>query len=256
MKKIRFCLFALAFSTLSHAQSLRPQVIATAGGYQSSGYSLSYTIGETVTPTLSAGGYMLTQGFQQPFKVTLNLKCFLQGYYSGGSSQVPVLFNEGVSASTTLCDTILIELRSSVAPFAVVSQHQELLGTNGLVTFTGTAPAGSYYIVVKHRNTVQTWSAMPVILGVNTFYDFSLDAAQAYGGNQALVEPGVYAMFSGDINQDENIDLLDLALQEADINGFAFGYFNTDINGDGNVDLLDNPVLEANVNAFVFSMHP
>ena len=54
----------------------------------------------------------------------------------------------------------------------------------------------------------------------------------------------------------ENVDLLDLANLETDINDFQFGYFVTDINGDGNADLLDVPVLEENVNNFIFSNHP
>jgi hypothetical protein len=70
------------------------------------------------------------------------------------------------------------------------------------------------------------------------------------------VDPGVWAFYSGEINQDENIDLLDVALMEDDINNFQFGYFATDINGDGNVDLLDLPKPELNVNNFIFSAHP
>ncbi|HOZ53007.1 MAG TPA: hypothetical protein PLU17_14170, partial [Chitinophagaceae bacterium] len=64
------------------------------------------------------------------------------------------------------------------------------------------------------------------------------------------------ALFSGDLVVDENMDLLDLGLVEADISAFSFGYLPTDINGDGNVDLLDSPVLETNISNFVFSAHP
>jgi len=63
-------------------------------------------------------------------------------------------------------------------------------------------------------------------------------------------------LYSGDLNQDENIDLLDLGDIETDINNFQFGYFATDINGDGNVDLLDGPIVENNINGFIFSSHP
>ncbi len=70
------------------------------------------------------------------------------------------------------------------------------------------------------------------------------------------VEPSIWAFYTGDINQDENVDLLDLGEMEFDIANFAFGYFPTDLNGDGNVDLLDNPMAEENINNFVFSDHP
>ncbi|HOZ52763.1 MAG TPA: hypothetical protein PLU17_12945, partial [Chitinophagaceae bacterium] len=89
-----------------------------------------------------------------------------------------------------------------------------------------------------------------------TSYDFSSSASQAYGSNQAEIATGVWALFSGDLVVDENMDLLDLGLVEADISAFSFGYLATDINGDGNVDLLDSPVLETNISNFVFSAHP
>jgi hypothetical protein len=87
-------------------------------------------------------------------------------------------------------------------------------------------------------------------------YNFTSAANQAYGDNQVEVSTGVWALYSGDIIIDENIDLLDLGTLELDISNFSYGYMPTDLNGDGNVDLLDSPVLEANISNFVFSYHP
>ncbi|HNF71750.1 MAG TPA: dockerin type I domain-containing protein, partial [Chitinophagaceae bacterium] len=67
---------------------------------------------------------------------------------------------------------------------------------------------------------------------------------------------GVFVLYSGDLNKDENVDLLDQAFMEQDIDQFQSGYFATDINGDGNVDLLDSPVMELNVSEFIYSHHP
>ncbi|MCW3127294.1 MAG: hypothetical protein JWO03_2952 [Bacteroidetes bacterium] len=63
------------FSACTFAQSLSPQVLATAGAYSLVGnYSLSYTVGEmAAVQTLSAGGTILTQGFQQPNDITIGL---------------------------------------------------------------------------------------------------------------------------------------------------------------------------------------
>ncbi len=242
-----------------NAQTLSPQVFASAGGYQSNAtHSLSFTIGETNTQTLSSAGNMLTQGFQQPYKMTLNLKAYLQGYYTGAGIMENVVFNEGVTALPgNECDTVNIQLRQAFAPYALVSETKQIIQTNGLVTYSGSAAIGqSYYIVIKHRNTTETWSSNAVLLTENTFYDFSTAANKAYGDNQTEVEPGIWALYTGDINQDENVDLLDLSNLENDITNFQFGYFATDINGDGNVDLLDSPLLEENINGFIFSMHP
>ncbi len=72
-----------------------------------------------------------------------------------------------------------------------------------------------------------------------TNYDFTLAANKTYGNNLLEIMLGVFAFYSGYINQDVSIDLLNLGDIETDINNFEFGYFATDINGDGNVDLLD-----------------
>jgi hypothetical protein len=259
MKKVIFLCILMQLVNNLNAQSVSPQVIASAGGYQSNPIgSISFTIGETNTQTLSSATHMLTQGFQQPFKATLNLKMYLQGYYTGSGLMENVLFNEGVTPTPgNECDTITIQLRQSIPPYTVVSSSKRVLQTNGTVTFGGTANLGQlYYIVIRHRNTLETWSADPVLISENTLYDFTVGANKAYGNNQSEVESGVWALYSGDINQDENIDLLDLGNIEVDINNFQFGYFATDVNGDGNVDLLDSPTVETNINAFVFSMHP
>ncbi len=260
--KFMLCLFILncQLSIVNcFAQTLKPSVIASAGGYQSNtNGSLSFTIGEPIAKTLTSANNMLTQGFQQPFKMILNLKAYIQGYCTGSGLMENVLYNQGVTAiAGTECDTIQIELRNNTSPYAVASTSTQVIKTNGTVTFSGTAAMGqSYYIVLKHRNAIQTWSANPVLLNQNTNYDFTTAANKAFGDNQVEVSPNVWAMHSGDLNADENIDLLDASTVETDINAFAFGYFASDINGDGNVDLLDSPIVETNINGFVFSSHP
>jgi hypothetical protein len=66
--KTLLSLIALALWSIGlQAQSLTPQVVASAGRYTSvGGYSLSYTVGEASVTTLAASGHFLTQGFQQP----------------------------------------------------------------------------------------------------------------------------------------------------------------------------------------------
>jgi hypothetical protein len=67
MKKylILACTFFLFF--VARSQSITPEVIATAGDYfVGSNATLSWTLGEVITETVSNGTYTLTQGFQQP----------------------------------------------------------------------------------------------------------------------------------------------------------------------------------------------
>jgi Zn-dependent metalloprotease len=188
---------------------------------------------------------------------TVNVKLFIEGYYTGGGLMTPVLQNQGVlGASSSQTDTITVELRNTVPPYTIAASQQRILNTNG--TSTGTFNvSGNYYLAIKHRNALQTWSANPVnLVGGTLSYDFSNALNKAFGNNQVNLGGGVFGFYTGDVAIDENIDLSDLGMIEIDISNFAFGYEETDINGDGNVDILDTPVVEDNINNFIFSVHP
>jgi len=220
--------------------------------------------------SLNAGTYTVTATGSNGCSVTstvdlvinscnsqLNLTMFIEGYWDGTSGMLPVLANQGEPTTATATDSIDVELRDATAPYAVVASVRTVLNQDGTATSIFPAVSGSYYIVVKHRNAIQTWSANPVAIAATPVnYNFSTAASQAFGNNQVEVTTGIWAFFSGDVATDENMDLLDLGLVETDINNFEFGYRATDINGDGNVDLLDTPALEVNINNFIFSNHP
>ena len=63
-------------------------------------------------------------------------------------------------------------------------------------------------------------------------------------------------MFTADLNQDQNVDLLDMPILEDDIALYMYGYTATDLNGDGNTDLLDVIYLDYGIANYVFSYHP
>jgi|LakMenEpi03Aug12_release.lakeMendotaPanAssembly.Ray.scaffolds.fasta_scaffold69435_3 hypothetical protein len=65
MKIILVILFVL-FSAHIKAQSLTPTVVSSTGNFKvTGGYSLSSTVGEPITTTVTSANYILTQGFQQ-----------------------------------------------------------------------------------------------------------------------------------------------------------------------------------------------
>lgn len=242
------------------AQTLRPQVIATSGGYQSNGAgSLSFTIGETNTPTLSSVNNILTQGFQQPHEINLlHVKAYLQGYYLGGGLMADVLFNQAVYANASLdADSVDVELHAANPPYAMLFQRRAILKQDGSIALKGIGQIGqSYYFVLKHRNHIETWSANPVLLTAITTYDFSVNSNQAFAANQIEVEQGNWALFCSDINQDGVVDGLDYNDWEIDNNNFGAGYLATDLNGDGIVDGLDFLLWEVNNNSFVGAIVP
>lgn len=230
------------------------------GAYVWAADGMTYTATGTYTATsLNAGGCVHTSTLNLTIacNTTINLVCFIEGYWDGVSQMQPVLFNQGEPTTTGACDSIDVELRDPLTPLIVDASVRTVLNQNGTATCLFPPMTGNKYIVVKHRSAVQTWSANAEPMGTTVNYNFSTAASQAYGSNQVQIgTTGIYAFYSGDIIVDENVDLLDLGNLETEISNFGSGYMPADINGDGNVDLLDSPILETNVNNFIFSNHP
>lgn len=245
-----YALLSFLANSLS-AQTITPQVFPAAGGYQvSGGVSLSYTLGETQIQTLVSSNRILTQGFQQPNELRLlHVKAFLQGYYAGGGLMNDVLFNQGVYGSpSTVADSITVALHFPNPPYAQAFQTTTRLEQNGSVVLKDFGVVGqSYFIAIRHRNSIETWSAIPIMITANTAYDFSDQATKAFGANQIEVESNVFAFYTGDINQDYAIDAFDYVLQDPDIITGAFGYLTTDLNGDGVADSFDYILLDGNL---------
>lgn len=178
----------------------------------------------------------------------LNLTMFIEGFYDSGSN---------VQAS----DTITVELRNTASPFASEDAASAVVSSTGnsFLKF-GTAPDGNYYIVVRHRNSIETWSAVPKALSRSTPQNFilSLTSSQAFGGNQKLVDnsPLRYAVYSGDVNQDRTIDGTDVSLIDNDASNFVSGYVTTDLTGDNFVDGTDFAIADNNAANFISAIVP
>jgi hypothetical protein len=187
------------------------------------------------------GGEFATAGHVQ-------VKAIMQGFYNGG----------GYLNSR---DTVKILLANSTTPYAVVDSAFAVIDSSTFLA-TGTfnsAPTGTYYIVVKHRSSVETWSAAGVAYtkGGTTTYDFTSAATQAYGGNEVEVTSGVFALYSGDCNQDGYVDPLDLSLVDQDSYNYVSGPgVATDVNGDQYVDPLDLSIVDQNSYNYVGIQRP
>jgi hypothetical protein len=275
MKTIFSFLSVLLFCSLLHAQSLSPKVIASAGGYfASANASLSWTLGEPVTATFTNGNNMLTQGFQQPSVsvVLMNLRAFLEGYYTGGgmmdnSGAGGCLYVTGQSANPLDADYVTVSAINPVT-LNVVDTKTAIMKTNGSVSFTfgnAVSAGSSYYIRVRHRNAIETWSANPVVMSANTSYDFTTAANKAYGNNMIQTfDNGGFAFFSGDISdassgvgfQDNIVESQDYLDMENAVQLILLGYNPQDITGDGIVEAGDYLVMENNVNYVRFTLRP
>ena len=89
--------------------------------------------------------------------VTLNLKAFIQGFYLGAGVQQAVADPSG---HPLVCDTVIVELHSVTSPYSIVYSSTGVLGTNGLGSFIFPVAAlgNSYFVVMHHRNSIETWS--------------------------------------------------------------------------------------------------
>ena len=247
MKNIPILLlcFLLCVSTRSQAQK---NTVASGGLATGTGGSATYSVGQVDFKWIHDVGGSASQGVQQVYLLKLNLKAYLQGYYTGGGFMNPTLANQGLSNPLTETDTLTIELHAINPPYAMMHSYQGVIKIDGsmLGVFENVSQGSMYYIVLKHRNSIETWSSLPVTM-TNSVYDFTSSSSQSYADNAIEVEPGVYAMYSGDINQDGFIDSFDFPALDTDIfNGVSGVYTNTDLNGDGFVDSFDFPVFDAN----------
>ncbi len=66
----------------------------------------------------------------------------------------------------------------------------------------------------------------------------------------------VYAIYSGDINQDGTVDGQDANYIDNDASNFAFGYNPSDLNGDGGTDGQDANYVDNNSQLFLFKATP
>ena len=76
----------------------------------------------------------------------------------------PVLYNAGLTLDQSICDSIIVELHEPIMPYGLVESATGVLHTDGsaVIEYPGTLPNGDYYIVVRHRNAIETWSKDPV----------------------------------------------------------------------------------------------
>lgn len=189
-----------------------------------------------------------------------NVTAFLQGLYIDGLGNRKTQDEIGDHFAGPVSDLVTIKLAESTSPFAIVHTAENInLYSNGKASFTlPSSLTGSYYVIVNHRNSLETWSADPVdFSGTSISYNFT-DASTKAFGTDAMVEvaPGVFAFYVGDVTADGLIDGDDLAFMDPDIIVGNVGYLLSDLNGDGLVDGDDLAVSDSNIIVGIASQYP
>ncbi|MBK9332674.1 MAG: FG-GAP repeat protein [Ignavibacteria bacterium] len=188
-------------------------------------------------------------GFKpKPNILYLNLTVNIEGFY-----------NPETNSMTN--DTMIIYLRNSTSPYAIANSSKGFVSSAGLgyFTFSNAANGVNYYLHLKHRNSIETWSKTTQIFTSDILnFNFTTALSQAFGDNQKLVDisPVSYGIFSGDVNQDGTIDLTDGSEIDNDAFNFNSGYLPTDVNGDDIVDVADAVYADNNGFNFVSKITP
>ena len=155
-------------------------------------------------------------------------------------------------------DVVTVELRNSSSPYSLVEQTDATLNTSGVGTanYYSTSDGTPYYIVVKHRNSIETWSAEPQSFSGGVLsYNFTTAATQAYGNNLKLKE-GKYCIYSGDVNGSGTINVTDINTVYAASNLGLTGYVVTDVNGSNSVNVTDINIVYGNSNLGISVQKP
>ena len=150
-------------------------------------------------------------------------------------------------------DSVKAELRQVVSPYNIIATSNNVLDSlsySSYFSFPFASP-GTYYIVYKHFNSLDTWSKS----GGETFnytdtvnYNFTFAASQAYGNNLKL-KGSKYCIISGDVDRDGYIDASDASSIDNDSYISRTGRFlPTDLNGDNFVDADDMNIQDNNRN--------
>lgn len=210
---------------------------------------------------VSTATQILTEIFAPPTK-TLNLKLYLEGFVKtrGGIAPAPgFMYKAQVSPdgsitsdafAGTVVDTLTVALANSAAPYSIAYyKHSAQLNTDGTMSLSIPATySGNYYIAIRHRQSIETWSAAPVSFSGSTInYDFSTAASQAYGSNQAsLGASWGYGLYAGDIVKDGYIDLSEVNATYSSARLAQYSYLLYDFTGNGFVELDDVNLIYAN----------
>jgi len=108
--------------------------------------------------------------------VSLNLKLYIQAFYIGAGKMEPVLRNSNITTDITVCDTITVDLYHAFYPFAKAASVKTLLDVDGnaTATFQTGVLNTEYYIAIRHRNIIETWSKTPLMFDSNSeSFDFT-----------------------------------------------------------------------------------
>lgn len=265
----------------------------TAGLYTDAGATIPYT-GEAastvygnpagpVTYTATAtNGYGCTTTGTCIFtsnNTTLNLVAFVEGLYNGAGGLNQASESDGENAwpiftSPAYADTVTIVLAEDVEPdYSFIHYYHGVgLNTDGSISLqVPSSVSGDFYVVLKHRNSVETWNATPVTFpsGTPISLNWTLDSNATYGWDGGNEKPGngiagpPYLIYSGEVCQTDGSTPPDGYIDGGDVGNifnlaqiYDYGYKAEDLTGDGFIDGFDVAIVFNNAQVYAGKESP
>lgn len=168
----------------------------------------------------------------------------LEGLYNGNGTMRQARDANGPHWPANVADHITVELHNATVVYSVQNVPLSTVGTA-----TISVPAqynASYYITVKHRNSIQTTTSSPVSFAGSSINKSFGTPANVYGGNLGLSADNHYLIYAGDVNQDGIVDTGDMNEVDNGSTTILVGYNASDVNGDGIVDTSDMNFIDTN----------
>jgi len=194
-----------------------------------------------------------------PVLKTLSLtSVLLQALYQGGGLMRQANDDFGPHWPAGVADHITVELHSSSDYATIV-----YIDSNVSLSISGTATISipyeynsSYYITVKHRNSIETTSDSPVsFAGSNISQSFG-SPSNVFYGNLGVSFDTYYFIYGGDVDQDGFVGASDMAMVDNQSAAFGMGYIVEDVDGDGFVGASDMAIIDNNSANFIFAITP
>jgi hypothetical protein len=188
----------------------------------------------------------------------VSLKLYIQGLYKSSGEMINSLYLLGLNSDSTVCDSVELELHYSTAPFDLAYTSKSLVKTNGKSEFKfSNVIDSSYYLVIRYKNAINTWSSYPININTDSIYfNFSSSQSSAFGNNLFQFADGNYAIWSGDVNQDQYINAGDYSQIESGAINLQYGYRKEDLTGDGMIDATDYSIIENNIYNYINVQKP
>lgn len=213
---------------------------------------------DSVSGSVEAGNYFFKVNGNSSLNPNQNSYKFSVSFTPAAKLNLTIGLEGMWNGTKQVRDSIRVFLRISVSPFNKIDSSISFLDTMGMCQLRyANIQSGNYYLQTLHRNALETWSSssIPISAGSETNFDFTNDQMKAYGSNQILIS-GRWCIYSGDVDNDDAIDLSDILIIYNDAQSFLTGYIDSDLNGDSFADVSDLIIAFNNSSDFVAVIRP